>query len=796
MANQIIGLTNESAYAGDVIHLVKGMNKTYGARFVIERYQAGVDLNTLVWSVNMRAANNALYYDPVTVSEYDDNAIYIDWVITNAATLARGTTFYTVEGKTAGDDAPVWRSTIHSIDVSEAVDAGEIYEGADEDAVEQLILELRADMNTALGNTVHYNAADNKTDTEKMQARSNIDAASKDEVQQVQDSLNAVVNKQTIFVETAQDLQSQYYKSITPLSTSKTYLIRLTVAEAGLYALRFGTNTSLEYMVDTLGPVTVQANVPYDFVGYTPSQSNFTKIRLPDASNCNIDIYEIINIEELLGDTYNIWPAENTFTFTQNRNITGLSIPIGDYVLSARITSSDVDATTCLVAIRSADKPDGAVASTQMSRGSYVYWSFHLDYNCNEVRFFASKDSGNSSGDTVTFENVMLVSGSNIKLYAPSVTSVDYVSRDAAKNVSDIVDAQKIGWIDGYYLSMRSGTVALDSRVQNSVWRYAVVPCQEGDQFTVSGSGEQPILWGFIDNTEPTHNVIMSASAGATEENLIITAPQNAAYLILNNKLPETRDSYVGITTNGVYKYVRSFEHSDTKIAFFGDSIVWSAIKTENTAGTSFVISQANPSLPGVISTELHCTVDNYGVSGAGYKVAPSGGMNIYDYIQTIDLSTYTHVMILAGDNDSSVGETGIGTYQDTTGDTVMGQIYLIMTYLHEEYPQIIPVICHKINKIALKTSPAATQTVFGSFPNYYYGYTYGGTDGFSIAKLHEEIDKFCEHYHVCKIDYKDFCMGGWQLQEMVGPDMTHFSQYGYNVLGKYLAGQMQRLIG
>ena len=168
--------------------------------------------------------------------------------------------------------------------------------------------------------------------------------------------------------------------------------------------------------------------------------------------------------------------------------------------------------------------------------------------------------------------------------------------------------------------------------------------------------------------------------------------------------------------------------------------------------------------------------------------------MNIYDYMQTIDLSTYTHVMILAGDNDSSVGETGIGTYQDTTGDTVMGQIYLIMTYLHEEYPQIVPVICHKNNKIAMKANPTATPTEFGSFPDYYYSYTY--SNGFSIAKLHEEIDKFCEHYHVCKIDYKDFCMGGWQLQEMVGLDMTHFSQYGYNVLGKYLAGQMQKLIG
>lgn len=748
MASQIIGLTNESAYAGDVIHLVKGMNKTYSARFVIERYQAGVDLNTLVWSVNMRAANNALYYEPVTVSEYDDNAIYIDWVITHAATLARGTTFYTVEGKTAGDEAPVWRSTIHSINVSEAVDAGEIYEGADEDAVEQLILELRADMNTALGNTVHYNAADNKTDAEKVQARENIGATSEDEMVEVKTVVND--SSDIVFFKDygegmiptnpayTQYIDPQIYEFDATYFRKNTFTCTVVSNISGARTVGFYTRDSsgftpvnmagkvaritldLSKAVDTHIQIVVAGvsndgtayktwSITYDdfnlgvltfdeaqlvkktgysnlFVSgfYFTTQSTrvagevyrFT-VEVADADDVadGWDISSRINAKMAKitsEDTYNIWPTENTFTFTQNRNITGLNIPIGDYVLSAKITSSDVDATTCLVAIRSADKPDGAVASTQMSRGSYVYWSFHLDYNCNEVRFFASKDSGNSSGDTATFENVMLVRGTEERLFAPPVSPVDYVARDIAERLG----------------------------------------------------------------------------------------------------------------------------HNDTKIAFFGDSIVYSALKTVSNSGTSFVISQANPSLPGVISTELHCTVDNYGVSGAGYKVAPSGGMNIYDYMQTIDLSTYTHVMILAGDNDSSVGETGIGTYQDTTGDTVMGQIYLIMTYLHEEYPQIIPVICHKNNKIALKTSPAATQTVFGSFLDYYYGYTYGGTDGFSIAKLHEEIDKFCEHYHVCKIDYKDFCMGGWQLQEMVGPDMTHFSQHGYNVLGKYLAGQMQRLIG
>lgn len=241
-------------------------------------------------------------------------------------------------------------------------------------------------------------------------------------------------------------------------------------------------------------------------------------------------------------------------------------------------------------------------------------------------------------------------------------------------------------------------------------------------------------------------------------------------------------------------------QRNDIKIAFFGDSFVWSAVKELDSDSSTYITTRANPSITDTMSNILHCQVDNYGVSGAGYIKKSGAGAgstdankNIFDKIQEVDLSSYTHVIITGGDNDSSTAP--VGEYTDTSNTSIMGQIYLIIQYLKNEYPNIVPIICYKNNKIALKAADG-TRTAFGSFPDYYYGYTYNNASKYSIAKLHEEIDKFCEHYYVCKIDYKDFCMGGWQLEQMVGPDETHYSQYGYDLVGKYLAGQVQKFIG
>lgn len=69
-------------------------------------------------------------------------------------------------------------------------------------------------------------------------------------------------------------------------------------------------------------------------------------------------------------------------------------------------------------------------------------------------------------------------------------------------------------------------------------YSHAIISCDEGDAFTVSGTGgENPRLWGFLD----AKNVLLSvADANATENNLVLIAPKNASKLVINNSTNKT----------------------------------------------------------------------------------------------------------------------------------------------------------------------------------------------------------------------------------------------------------------
>lgn len=99
------------------------------------------------------------------------------------------------------------------------------------------------------------------------------------------------------------------------------------------------------------------------------------------------------------------------------------------------------------------------------------------------------------------------------------------------------------------YIDLSGNTVSWEtpsvSQYTNIKW--AVVPCQEGDVFTINGKGGGANrLWAFVDAETPNHNIISGykSDANITETNLILTAPADSAYLVLNNEIDT--DSYIG----------------------------------------------------------------------------------------------------------------------------------------------------------------------------------------------------------------------------------------------------------
>lgn len=89
----------------------------------------------------------------------------------------------------------------------------------------------------------------------------------------------------------------------------------------------------------------------------------------------------------------------------------------------------------------------------------------------------------------------------------------------------------------GKYYATNGQTVNIDTPSSNAGWKSCVVPCSEGDVFTITGhSGSSPRLWCFVDASESTTaaTVLSVAIASKAETNGKITAPANVTHLVCN----------------------------------------------------------------------------------------------------------------------------------------------------------------------------------------------------------------------------------------------------------------------
>ena len=416
--------------------------------------------------------------------------------------------------------------------------------------------------------------------------------------------------------------------------------------------------------------------------------------------------------------------------------------------------------------------------------------------NANGVVEASIPTSGQYSYDLICYQveylnNISKITASAAFTYGffvnkPKVGDSTYnnsrVSSSGALSVQNVTIPSGVNWI-GIRAQHDDGVVSVDKLPyydEFSMLARSMVSSGDMDDYTAPGFYVH-LAGTTVTNAPDTGGVFFVGKlAGIVSQIYIPDRASNEGKFYIRKIINGTAGNWIRYTADAL---------NNTKIAFFGDSIIWGSIKTLTNG--SFETTQANPTIPQTMAKLLSCDVDNYAVGGMGY-IKRASGRNILETVQNTDLTGYTHALFSAGDNDSSVGSAGIGTYTDTGTDTILGQMYNIITYLHNNYPNIKPIFVEKNNKI-YTTVDGVNKTYFGTFPNYYYGYVYG--NGFSISVLHEELVKFCKHYHIGHIS-QDQISGGYNLQALVGDDGTHFSQEGYNALGQYLAGQMLQYIG
>lgn len=108
------------------------------------------------------------------------------------------------------------------------------------------------------------------------------------------------------------------------------------------------------------------------------------------------------------------------------------------------------------------------------------------------------------------------------------------------------------------YIDTSGSTVSWDTpSVGASPMKWAVIECQPGDQFTISGKGGIPNrLWAFADANK---NILdPRAAVGENVNGIMLTAPDDAAYLIINDT--NDKESYTGAIVDRSIDNLEQFE--------------------------------------------------------------------------------------------------------------------------------------------------------------------------------------------------------------------------------------------
>lgn len=210
-------------------------------------------------------------------------------------------------------------------------------------------------------------------------------------------------------------------------------------------------------------------------------------------------------------------------------------------------------------------------------------------------------------------------------------------------------------------------------------------------------------------------------------------------------------------------------------IAMFGDSIIWG----RDGAGSG----QVGEPIPVLIErNSRRYKVTNKGVGGMGwYQINSPLTQNAYDYIQTQDLTDYDVIVLSYGLNDPNVA---LGTYLDTTPNSIMGCIFSCINYVHTNYPDKTVIL------IGIPNSCLHTEI---NFPEWDWFRT--RTGGWSDEDFDTECVKFCNYYHVPYISNKQSVFNSWNMPDFL-PDGVHPNQKGYNLIGLRYKGEIDKILG
>ena len=167
---------------------------------------------------------------------------------------------------------------------------------------------------------------------------------------------------------------------------------------------------------------------------------------------------------------------------------------------------------------------------------------------------------------------------------------------------------------EGYYINLGQtaigDVVPVNAPTEGEGNSYSLIPVQEGDILTINGTGAAKArLYGFIDDSD---HLLKVSSANLTAENLVVYAPTDSAYAIINHTESPIESCYIQSSDN-VSEALGNLK-KDTFVAGIPVSIDYSDYEKEHigiSSGAWAIISRTTQFIPILAGQKLHYKNDS-----------------------------------------------------------------------------------------------------------------------------------------------------------------------------------------
>ena len=144
---------------------------------------------------------------------------------------------------------------------------------------------------------------------------------------------------------------------------------------------------------------------------------------------------------------------------TQRIIMTNLNIPAGTYILSAKVSSSDTDANTCLIYDVTNSKHLGYIARHSDRTNVQIT----VTDTCDMIWFYASNRNDTGAGDTFSFEDIQIAPLDTSIDYEPyNGTSIDFSTPNGLASVGDVCDTLTVRADGTGKITQRLKTIVLN----------------------------------------------------------------------------------------------------------------------------------------------------------------------------------------------------------------------------------------------------------------------------------------------------------------------------------------------